>query len=157
VLPQGLADDPTWRERSAKRWLKSLREGDVEARARLDRAYPGAPRQPKLRDVLPGLARERGHESWIALTRAVADGNAASTPRTSVLSAAAKGEPPPVDEILDEHPGIYLTTFGPAYRSKTPSSQGTRMLTAPPDGTTPATCGAAASSRRVPILRSPSR
>jgi hypothetical protein len=55
--------------KSAKRWLKSLREGDREAHARLARAYPDAPKRPTLRDVQHALARERGHDSWIALTR----------------------------------------------------------------------------------------
>ena len=37
--------------KAAKRWLKSLRDGDPEALARLVRAYPGAPKEPTLRDV----------------------------------------------------------------------------------------------------------
>ena len=48
--------------KTAKRWLKALRDGDAEARARLVRAYPGAPEQPTLRDVQHALARERGHD-----------------------------------------------------------------------------------------------
>ena len=59
--------------KSAKRWLKSIREGDSEARARLAHAYPGAPAQPTLRDVQHALACERGHESWAALMRVAAD------------------------------------------------------------------------------------
>ena len=55
--------------KTAKRWLKSLRDGDGDARARLLRAYPGAPEQASLRDVQHALARERGYESWIALKR----------------------------------------------------------------------------------------
>jgi ankyrin repeat protein len=57
--------------KAAKRWLRSLREGDAAARARLERAWPGAPAHPTLRDVQHALAREGGHPSWIALTRAV--------------------------------------------------------------------------------------
>ena len=56
--------------KSAKRWLKALRDGDPAARARLARAWPEAPERPTLRDVQHALARERGHQSWIALTRA---------------------------------------------------------------------------------------
>ena len=33
-------------KREAKRWLKALRADDAEARARLDRALPGAPTTP---------------------------------------------------------------------------------------------------------------
>src|SRR5215207_8091898 len=50
--------------KEAKRWLKALRAGDAGARARLDRAYPGAPRDPVLRDVQHALAREYGQENW---------------------------------------------------------------------------------------------
>ena len=56
--------------RTARRWLKALRAGDSEARARLIRAYPAAAERATLRDVQHALARERGHESWIALKTA---------------------------------------------------------------------------------------
>ena len=35
------------------------------------RAYPNAPARPVLRDVQHALAREHGHESWIALKQAL--------------------------------------------------------------------------------------
>src|SRR5688572_18334616 len=35
-------------KREAKRWLRALRANDADARARLDRAHPGAPRDPAL-------------------------------------------------------------------------------------------------------------
>ncbi len=54
--------------KEAKRWLKALRDGDTEARARLDRAFPKAPAQPGLRDIQHALARERGVVNWKALT-----------------------------------------------------------------------------------------
>jgi uncharacterized protein len=92
--------------KTAKRWLKSLREGDPEAGARLARAYPGAPRQPALRDVQHALARERGYQNWLALTRAVVDSSASETPLTALLSAAGKGEAHTVAAILDEHPDM---------------------------------------------------
>jgi hypothetical protein len=60
-------------KKEAKRWLRALRAGDSEARARLDRAYPEAPREPVLRDVQHALARERGQQGWIALKQAIAD------------------------------------------------------------------------------------
>jgi hypothetical protein len=48
--------------KAAKRWLKSLREGDPDARARLARAYSDAPESVTLRHVQHALAREHGHE-----------------------------------------------------------------------------------------------
>jgi hypothetical protein len=56
-------------KKAAKRWLKALRANDVEAIARMRRVFPNAPAQPGLRDVQHALARELGHESWIALLR----------------------------------------------------------------------------------------
>jgi hypothetical protein len=55
--------------KEAKRWLKALRAGDADARARLERATPHAPTAPVLRDVQHALAREHGFDSWIAMTR----------------------------------------------------------------------------------------
>jgi uncharacterized protein len=92
--------------KAAKRWLKFLRAGDADARARLLRAYPGAPEQITLRDVQHALARERGHETWIELTRAAADGISRETPLTALLEAAGQGNASTVAAILDEHPGI---------------------------------------------------
>jgi len=92
--------------KAAKRWLKSLREGDPDARARLARAYPGAPKEPTLRDVQHALACERGHQSWIALTRAVVDTSASETPLAALLSAAGKGDAGAVAAILDKYPDI---------------------------------------------------
>jgi hypothetical protein len=57
--------------KETKRWLRALRAGDAGARARLDRAYPQAPREAVLRDVQHALAREYGQENWIALKRAI--------------------------------------------------------------------------------------
>jgi ankyrin repeat protein len=92
--------------KNAKRWLKALRDGDAEARARLVRAYPGAPDQPTLRDVQHALARERGHDSWIALSRAVADREKPETSLIALLDAAGKGDVARVAAILDEHPDL---------------------------------------------------
>jgi len=92
--------------KAAKCWLKSIRAGDPEARARLNRAYPAAPEAPTLRDVQHALARERGFESWIALTRAAAEDSASETPLTSLLLAAGKGDAARVATILEDHPDI---------------------------------------------------
>ena len=89
--------------KNAKRWLKALRDGDTQARARLERAYPGAQEQPTLRDVQHALARERGHDSWIALLRAVADRAKPEIPLIALLDAAGKGDATRIAAILDEH------------------------------------------------------
>ena len=57
--------------KTARRWLKALRAGDPRAHARLARAMPSAPAHPVLRDVQHALARERGHDDWLSLRRAV--------------------------------------------------------------------------------------
>ena len=92
--------------KAAKRWLRALREGDADARARLVRAYPTAPAHVTLRDVQHALARERGHDSWIALKRALADGAAPATPLTELLAAASRGDALTVSAILERHPDI---------------------------------------------------
>jgi hypothetical protein len=69
--------------KEAKRWLRHLRTGDPEARARLERSFPSAPASPVLRDVQHALAREYGQENWIVLKqalRAVAVENAGLDP-----------------------------------------------------------------------------
>jgi hypothetical protein len=53
--------------KEAKRWLKALRAGRADARARLERAYPDAPVRLGLRDLQHALAREHGHDSWSTL------------------------------------------------------------------------------------------
>ena len=58
-------------KKEAKRWLKALRSGHADARARFERVHPTAPADPVLRDVQHALALEHGQESWVALTRAV--------------------------------------------------------------------------------------
>src|SRR5205085_4093461 len=59
------------------------------ARVRLLRAYPAAPAKPVLRDVQHALARERGYESWKAMT-------AAARATTPVLRAEA----PALDQLV---------------------------------------------------------
>jgi hypothetical protein len=55
--------------KTAKRWLKALRENDADARARFARAYPDLAAEPTLRDVQHALAREHGYESWTTMIR----------------------------------------------------------------------------------------
>jgi hypothetical protein len=57
--------------KEAKRWLKGVRAGDENARARLVRVWPKAPAEPGMRDVQHALAREYGCENWSALKLAV--------------------------------------------------------------------------------------
>lgn len=56
-------------KQEAKRWLKALRTGDTDARARFRRALPEAPAEPTLRDVQHALAREYGLTGWTDLKR----------------------------------------------------------------------------------------
>jgi ankyrin repeat protein len=92
--------------KNAKRWLNALRDGDPAARARFVRAYPGAPEPPTLRDVQHALAREGGHESWVALTKAIAHRAKSETPLIALLDAAGKGDATRVAAILDENPDL---------------------------------------------------
>jgi hypothetical protein len=58
-------------KKEAKRWLDALRADDAGARARLERALPGAPAEPTLRDVQHALAREHGFPGWAPLKAAL--------------------------------------------------------------------------------------
>jgi len=74
--------------KEAKRWLKALRAEDADARARFERAHSKPPANPVLRDVQHALAREYGHDDWIALTQALAERPAESAePALSRLTA----------------------------------------------------------------------
>ncbi len=91
--------------KTAKRWLKALRDGDVAALERLRGAYPGAPPTPTLRDVQHALARERGFRDWKDLkTKAEAPREEVGLP--ALLAAADRGDAAAVAAILDEEPAI---------------------------------------------------
>jgi hypothetical protein len=89
-MPRQITSDTSLENlrKETKRWLRALRTGDAGARARLDRAWPQAPREPVLRDVQHALAREHGQENWIALKRAIG-------------SRAEPAEPPVERPLLD--------------------------------------------------------
>ena len=89
-MPRQITSDTSLENlrKETKRWLRALRTGDAGARARLDRAWPQAPREPVLRNVQHALAREYGQENWIALTRAIG-------------SRAESTEPPVEGPLLD--------------------------------------------------------
>jgi ankyrin repeat protein len=91
--------------KSAKRWLKALRAGDADARARLGAAWPEAPASPSLRDVQHALARERGHDNWVSLTRAAASTEGHS-PLEQLFHAAGNGDVAAATAILDAYPGL---------------------------------------------------
>jgi hypothetical protein len=84
--------------KQAKRWLRALRTGDADARARFEQAYPAAPPQPVLRDVQHALAREYGYENWLHLKRA----------HEEVVRAAAAADTP---ETYDRVVGNLLLAF----------------------------------------------
>ena len=95
--------------KEAKRWLKALRAGDTDARVRLSRAYPNGPANPSLRDVQHALAREHGHESWVALKANLAapiDRVVTDPLLTTLLDAADRGEAARVADLLDAHPNL---------------------------------------------------
>jgi hypothetical protein len=94
-------------KKEAKRWRRALREGDAEARARLEQANPGAPARPTLRDVQHALAREHGFAGWTALKDAVERAQAIG--RESGARALAQYEEM-ADALLD------------AYRTGTPEA-----------------------------------
>ena len=56
--------------KEAKRWLKTIRENDAGARARLERALGRMPAEPSLREVQHALALELGFAGWTALKNA---------------------------------------------------------------------------------------
>ena len=53
--------------KQAKQWLRSIRQGDAEALARLGRHFPHYSHPPVLREVQQALAREHGFGSWAQL------------------------------------------------------------------------------------------
>jgi hypothetical protein len=73
--------------REARRWLKSLRENDQDARERFDRAHPIHAGTPVLRDFQYALAREYGFDSWKELKLAVQQ--AAKSRATAAYEQAA--------------------------------------------------------------------
>ena len=102
-------------KREAKHWLKALRLGDAEARARLLHAHPAAPADAGLRHVQQAIAREFGFASWARLKAVVpetlahaptpiADGSAA--PLRALLAAADAGDTVALTALLDAHPDL---------------------------------------------------
>ncbi|GFE80618.1 hypothetical protein GCM10011487_26180 [Steroidobacter agaridevorans] len=57
----------------AKRWLKVIAAGDIEAVSRFRQVFPAHNGVPKLRQVQHALAREYGASSWAALKQEIED------------------------------------------------------------------------------------
>jgi ankyrin repeat protein len=112
-MPRQLGDSSSLEglKKEAKRWLKELRAGDVEARRRFDRAHPRVAGTPALREVQHALAREHGLESWAALRAALDD-----------LALARRGHDERVADFLE----LACLRYGVA--------PGTRAYTGAPDG-----------------------
>jgi ankyrin repeat protein len=95
--------------KDAKRWLKALRAADADARARFERAYPGGPAAPTLRDVQHALAREQGAVSWVALRERLdreQQPPPSETPLQALLRAADRRDAAAVIDLVERHPGI---------------------------------------------------
>jgi ankyrin repeat protein len=103
-------------KKEAKRWLKALEAGDVEAKRRLVAATPGAPAEPALRDVQLALAREYGFDGWSALRDAL-DGLAlarrslAERAEIVVRSATWGGDRAGAARVLERWPEIRKHDF----------------------------------------------
>jgi ankyrin repeat protein len=109
-------------KKEAKRWLKAVRANDAEARARLTRAWPGAPDAPGLRDVQHALAREYGFAGWSALKAGLEERGphsegAAAAPLAQLIEAASAGDAPRVATLLDANPGIINERGGSGTRT----------------------------------------
>jgi hypothetical protein len=97
-------------KKEAKRWLKALRVGDVQARQRLLAATPAASPNPGLRDVQLALAREYGLLGWAALRQALYELALARHSHEErveiVLRSAWGGDPVAAARILARWPEI---------------------------------------------------
>ena len=67
--------------KEARFWLKQVRQNHSGFTKRLRLAYPGAPTEPRLRDIQHALAREHGHENWKAFVAAIGDKPLPEQPR----------------------------------------------------------------------------
>jgi len=103
--------------KEAKRWLKSLRANDKEARARLTRVLPGASDKPVLRDVQHALALEYGFENWNALKKAAEKPGELSLP-PQLYQAVREDRSDVVETLLDS--GVPADLEDPANGNQRP-------------------------------------
>src|SRR5512146_942492 len=107
ITPSGALENM---KREAKRWLKALRANVQEARTRLKRALPNAPRVPTLRDVQHALARERGFAGWAELKAQLSGSRVSPRPTlaayerkaVNLLEAYRTGAPEAMQRHWDE-------------------------------------------------------
>ncbi len=97
--------------KDAKRWLKALRAGDAQSRARLIAALGATPDDVSLRDVQLALAREYGLPGWGALRQALEDlafARSSNAERVEIVlrSAAWGGDRTAAARILARWPEI---------------------------------------------------
>jgi Leucine Rich repeat len=93
--------------KEAKRWFEAIRGDAPNARARFERAFPGAPTKPTLRDVQHALALENGFAGWTELKyrlTAAAEQSAKTVAQfdekaTALLEAYRTGTP----EAMERH------------------------------------------------------
>jgi len=105
-MPKKLSERSTLENfrKEAKRWLTALRDGDADARARLEQSVPTSPEAPTLRDVQHALGVEYGFSGWSALKDALEKPH---DPRvTPLLAAAANGDAEQVASLLDAEPSL---------------------------------------------------
>jgi ankyrin repeat protein len=108
-------------KREAKRWLKALRDNDQQARARLNRAYPNAPAEPKLRYVQHALALEHGLAGWSALKKQLEDQALRGRPLKNELEDQAPDNKPHaelVDLFLEYACADPILNNGPAAHAR---------------------------------------
>ena len=96
--------------KDAKRWLKALRAGNADARARLAAALESPPPGPGLRDVQLALAREYGLAGWTELKGAAeamaADRLSRKERIETVLRHGWGGDPALARRIIARDPGL---------------------------------------------------
>jgi ankyrin repeat protein len=96
--------------KEAKRWLKGVRSGDTEARARLAEALGAAPADPGLRDIQLALAREHGLSGWAELKAAAEAARERGMSRKDrieiVLRHGWGGDPAFARRIVERDPGL---------------------------------------------------
>lgn len=69
----------------AKRWLKGIATGNIEALARFRQAFPDHTGIPKLRQVQQALAHKHGFSSWAALKQEIEDRARSSADRVRLF------------------------------------------------------------------------
>jgi ankyrin repeat protein len=107
-------------KKEAKRWLKAVRANDAAARARLTRAWPGAPHAPGLRDMQHALAREYGFPGWSALKARLAERELqepSASPFARLIEAVTAGDADRVTALLNGNPGLINERGGPGTRT----------------------------------------